>query len=305
MQLGKSLLLSLLLSLTLFIGMPTSAGILVLETDFGLKDSAVSAIKGVAYSVDQGLVISDLTHEIPPYNIWEGAYRLYQAAPYWPSKTVFVAVVDPGVGSKRHSIVAELNNGQYFVGPDNGLLTLVAHKIGIKAVRLINESVNRIKGSEASYTFHGRDVYGYTGARLASGKITFAEVGPLFTQPIVTLPNQEATLINNKLKGKIMVFDPQYGNVWTDINQQLVKQFGFTPGQTYKVTIWHQQQKKYESELSFENTFSAVEDKQELLYLNSLMDIAIGINQGNFAKKYQLGTGPDWQVIIEKVNKYA
>lgn len=129
---------------------------LVLQTDFGLKDGAVSAMKGVAFGVDKQLKIYDLTHEIPAYNIWEASYRLYQTAEYWPQGTVFVSVVDPGVGTDRKSVVLKTKTGQYFVSPDNGTLTLVAQKFGIDSVRQIDEKVNRLKGSEKSYTFHGR-----------------------------------------------------------------------------------------------------------------------------------------------------
>ena len=99
---------------------------LVLQTDFGLKDGAVSAMKGVSFAVDSNIKLFDLTHEIPAYDIWEAAYRLHQTAPYWPQGTVFVSVVDPGVGTERKSIVAKSKNGQYFVTPDNGTLTLIA-----------------------------------------------------------------------------------------------------------------------------------------------------------------------------------
>lgn len=157
---------------------------LILQTDFSLKDGAVSAMKGVAFGVDHNLKIFDLTHEIPPYNIWEGAYRLYQTASYWPQGSVFVSVVDPGVGTDRKSVVLKTKNGQYFVSPDNGTLTLVAQTLGIDSVREIDEKANRLKGSEKSYTFHGRDVYAYTGARLASGAITFEQVGQSFLQKL-------------------------------------------------------------------------------------------------------------------------
>ena len=121
---------------------------LILQTDFSLKDGAVSAMKGVAFGVDHNLKIFDLTHEIPPYNIWEGAYRLYQTASYWPQGSVFVSVVDPGVGTDRKSVVLKTKNGQYFVSPDNGTLTLVAESLGIESVRQIDEKTNRLKGSE-------------------------------------------------------------------------------------------------------------------------------------------------------------
>src|SRR4249920_2227510 len=129
--------------------------IVVFQTDFGLKDGAVSAMKGVAMNVSPDLKLFDLTHEIPAYNIWEAAYRLQQTAQYWPEGTVFVSVVDPGVGSERKSVVLKTKSGHFFVGPDNGQFTLVAQSLGIEEIHEINEAVNRRKNSQASYTFHG------------------------------------------------------------------------------------------------------------------------------------------------------
>ena len=142
--------------------------IIVFQSDFGLKDGAVSAMKGVAMTVDSSLKLFDITHEIPAYNIWEAAYRLEQTVPYWPAGTVFVSVVDPGVGTDRKSVVLKTTSGHFIVTPDNGTLTLIAQSLGIAEIREIDEAANRRKGSEKSYTFHGRDVYAYTAARLAS-----------------------------------------------------------------------------------------------------------------------------------------
>ncbi|MBQ2583104.1 MAG: SAM-dependent chlorinase/fluorinase, partial [Erysipelotrichaceae bacterium] len=152
--------------------------LLVFQTDFGLDDGAISAMEGVAYCVDRDLNIRHLTHNIPQYNIFDASYRLYQAINYWPEGTTFVSVVDPGVGSERKSVVARTENNYYIVTPDNGTLTHIDKFLGIREVRQIEESTNRLKNSELSYTFHGRDVYAYTGARLASDTITFEEVGP-------------------------------------------------------------------------------------------------------------------------------
>ena len=116
---------------------------LVIQTDFGVKDGAVSAMKGVTFGVDPHLAIFDLSQENTPYDIWEAAYRLHQTCPYWPEGTVFVSVIDPGVGTARASVVLQTKNGQYFVGPDNGTWTLVAEEFGITAVRRIDEKINR------------------------------------------------------------------------------------------------------------------------------------------------------------------
>ena len=147
---------------------PAQNRIVVYQTDFGLKDGAVAEMKGVAMGVDTGLKLFDLTHEIPAYNIWEAAYRLEQTVRYWPAGTVFVSVVDPGVGTERKSVVLKTRSGHFIVTPDNGTLTLVARSLGIVEIREIDETLNRRKDSRESYTFHGRDVYSYTGARLAA-----------------------------------------------------------------------------------------------------------------------------------------
>src|SRR3954467_15954589 len=185
----------------------------VFQSDFGLKDGAVSEMKGVAMGVSSDLKLFDLTHEIPAYNIWEAAYRLQQSAPYWPAGTVFVSVVDPGVGSSRKSVVLKTKTGQFFVTPDNGTLTLIAQNMGIDAIREIDETKNRRPGSGESYTFHGRDVYGYTAARLAAGVITFEEVGAELPKQVVSIPYQKAVYQNGVLKGTIDVHDVQYGNI--------------------------------------------------------------------------------------------
>src|SRR5882762_11461856 len=116
--------------------------IVVFQSDFGLKDGAVSEMKGVAMGVSTDLKLFDLTHEIPAYDIWSAAYRLQQTVPYWPAGTVFVSVVDPGVGTSRKSVVLMTKTGQYIVTPDNGTLTLVAESLGIGEIREINEALN-------------------------------------------------------------------------------------------------------------------------------------------------------------------
>ncbi len=219
------------LALMLASGIAAANEALVIQTDFGLKDGAVSAMKGVAFGVDRTLPLYDLTHEIPAYNIWEASYRLYQTLQYWPKGTVFVSVVDPGVGTDRHSVVLKTKSGHYIVTPDNGTLTLVAEHFGIDTVRQIDEKLNRLKGSEKSYTFHGRDVYAYTGARLASGAISYEQVGPLLPAEVVKIPYQPAVAEKDgTLKGTIPILDVQYGNVWTNIDDALLTKAGINKG---------------------------------------------------------------------------
>ena len=218
-------------------------GIVVFQTDFGTKDGAVSAMKGVASNVDASLKLYDLTHDIPAYNIWEAAYRLDQTVIYWPVGTVFVSVVDPGVGTTRKSVVVKTKSGHYIVTPDNGTLTLIAQSLGIDSIREIDEVNNRRKNSGASYTFHGRDVYAYTAARLGAKKISFEQVGAIINTPVVSIAFKKATLPNNQLKGTIAILDIQYGNIWTNIHQDYWKAFQKITHKKNEliVEIYHQQ----------------------------------------------------------------
>lgn len=190
---------------------------LVFQSDFGTVDGAVSAMYGVAYGVDPSLLISNLTHEITPYDIWEASYRLIQTVNYWPEGTVFVSVVDPGVGSTRRSIAERTAGGHYIITPDNGTLTHIKRMCVITEARIIDESTNRLKGSGESYTFHGRDIYAYTGARLASGTISFQEVGPeVNAASVIELPVVEATYDGDSVSGTIDVLDVRFGSLWTN-----------------------------------------------------------------------------------------
>lgn len=275
-------------------------GIVVFQTDFGNKDGAVSAMKGVASTVDPSLKLYDLTQEIPAYNIWEAAYRLDQTVPYWPAGTVFVSVVDPGVGTNRKSVVAKTKSGHFIVTPDNGTLTLLAASVGIESMREIDEAVNRRKNSGASYTFHGRDVYAYTAARLASKTITFESVGQLLKPTPILLSYQKASLNNNSLKGNIDILDVQYGNLWTNIGQDLWKNFVAIPHAKNSIVlkVLHQQKLVYQGAMPFENTFGGVAVGKPLAYLNSLMQLSFALNQASMAEKFNIGSGPDWTVEV-------
>ena len=279
-------------------------GIVVFQSDFGLSDQAVSAMHGVALGVDKNLKVEDLTHDIPAYNIWEGAYRLDAVADFWPANTVFVSVVDPGVGSERKSVVLKTKTNHYFVTPDNGTLTLVAKRLGINEVREIDEKTNRLKGSEASHTFHGRDVYAYTGARLAARAINFEEIGPKLAPEILSIPFEAARINDNKLIGGIPILDPAYGNVWTNIPMSLLltltksKDYISLYTQEFLVTITRGGKPVLSEIISFERSFAGVKEGQPLLYVNSLENLALALNQANFATKFKIQSGGEWRIEI-------
>ena len=273
---------------------------LVFQSDFGLKDGAVSAMKGVAMDVSADLELFDLTHEIPPYNIWEAAYRLEQTVNYWPAGTVFVSVVDPGVGTERKSVVLKTKSGHFIVTPDNGTLTLIAQSLGIAAIREIDEAVNRRKGSEKSYTFHGRDVYAYTAARLAAGVISFEQVGKLLPAEVVNIPYQQAVREGKKIKGTIAILDVQYGNVWTNIPAELFYKLNVRTGEKLHVVIYHNKTKKYEDDMPYSETFGGVAIGKPLVYLNSLLQLSFALNQENFSEVNKIYSGNEWTVEVTK-----
>ena len=270
--------------------------IVVFQSDFGLKDGAVSAMKGVANGVSTDLKLYDLTHEIPAYNIWEAAYRLEQTVRYWPAGTVFVSVVDPGVGTTRKSVVLKTKSGHFIVTPDNGTLTLIAESLGIAEVRQIDEAVNRRKDSQKSYTFHGRDVYAYTGARLAANVITYEQVGPLLPNKVVSIPYQKAVLDGKVLKGNISILDVQYGNVWTNIPDSLFNQLKPHYGDIVHITLFYKNKPVYKGDMPYSQTFGEVPEGKPLAYLNSLLQLSFALNQGDFAKTNHIASGSDWSV---------
>ena len=276
-------------------------GIVVFQTDFGLKDGAVSAMKGVAMGVSGDLKLFDLTHEIPAYNIWEAAYRLEQTAVYWPKGTVFVSVVDPGVGTERKSVVLKTKSGHFFVTPDNGTLTLVAESLGIDEVREIDEATNRRKNSEKSYTFHGRDVYAYTAARLAAKKITFADIGKKLPAKVVAIDYQKPTFDKGVATGSIPILDVQYGNIWTNIDADTFKKLKIAFDEQVNVTIKQGDKIVFSGQMPYSRTFGAVPEGSNLCYLNSLMCFSIAINMGNFSEKNQVFSGPEWTITLKKI----
>lgn len=292
---------AIIIALLFTLGCLAQNSIIVFQTDFGLKDGAVASMKGVIMQVSPSLQVFDLTHDIPAFNIWEAAFRLDQTAPYWPKGTVFVSVVDPSVGSNRKAIVVETNSGHFFVSPDNGSLTLVADHLGIKSVRQIDEKINRLPGSEYSYTFHGRDIFAYTAARLSAKKITYEQVGKLQDPAIERITYQKAVLENGMIKGNIPVLDVQYGNVWSNIPESLIKQLNIKFNETLLVEIYEKDKLVFSSSMPYLHTFSDVPDQQLLGYLNSQLNFSTAINMGNIAERYHIGSGPEWSMVLKKM----
>ena len=260
---------------------------------------------GVAFGVSPRLAIFDLSHENTPFDVWEAAYRLKQTAGYWPKGTVFVSVVDPGVGKNRKSVVVQTKSGHFFVGPDNGAFTLIAEDLGVAAVREIDPAKHRLAGSDKSYTFHGRDVFAFVGARLAADAVPFVEVGPELPTRVVALAYERARLESETLVGTIPALDAQYGNVWTNLDEALFAKLAPKVGDRFQVSILRAGEVIYTGELPYVASFGEVALGSPLLYLNSLLNVSFALNRGDFAQTNKVGRGAEWGVRVKKINSGA
>jgi S-adenosylmethionine hydrolase len=267
----------------------------VFMTDFGTVDDSVAICKGVMYSILPELRIVDLTQQVTPFSILDGARFLYGATPYYPAGTVFVVVVDPTVGSTRKAVVAKSKRGQYFVLPDNGLLTMVQDRDGIEAAHEITNR-NWMIGAALSSTFHGRDIFSPVGAHLAKGE-DWTQVGPaLDAVNLVRLDLTPSKLDDRGLTGTVIATDGPFGNLVTNISGEDFLKLGYNSGATIDVTIG-----KAELTLPFVRTFSDVPLKKPLLYIDSRGHLALAVNQGSFAEVY--GITPPTPIFIPRVSK--
>lgn len=258
---------------------------------------------GVVKSVDRELEIIDGTHEIAQYDIWSASYRLFQSMKFWPEGTVFVSVVDPGVGTPRRACVAKTTDGYYIVTPDNGTLTHIKKWVGIEEVREIDESINRLRGknTEGTSIFHGRDLFGYCAARFASGIITYEGVGTSYSvDDIVEYPILEPAVVDNKVCGIFEIGDPNFGNLWTNIPLSLFNDRGFSYGDFLNVIVKHEGREVFKERVLFHKSFGYAKKGEVIIYNNELMKVAMAISQGNLSKEYNLNFGSEWIVEFEK-----
>lgn len=260
--------------------------VVVLMTDFGSKDDAPALLKGVVLSIARDAQVLDLTHEVPPFDIETGAQDLEDAPGIFPEGTVFVAVVDPGVGTARKAIVVELANGRFLVGPDNGVLSLAMARWGVKSVREIaNPALQRPHESE---TFHGRDVFAPAGAHLAVGsQRAFAEAGPELREWVKLKALEEPAAVVAKI-------DDPYGNIWTSLRESAV----FRSARGEQITFTFSNGKSVKAPLV--KTFGDVKEGQPLAYWNSRGRLSLAINMGDAAKTYGVKRGDKVTISREK-----
>lgn len=278
--------------------------ILVFQTDFTYKECAVSAMYGVVKSVDRSLEIYTSTHEIPKFDIWSASFRLLQPINFWPKGTVFISVVDPGVGTDRKASAARTKNGYYIFTPDNGTLTHIKKYLGISEIREIDKTRNRLRGSENVPIFEGRDVFAYCAAKFASGSLPFEEIGPAYsTDKIVTIPITESRIEDRRASGIIEITDPNFGNAWTNIPTEAVFRHGFRYGKKYRVEITHLGKILFSGLLPFLKAYGNAPAGEALIYHNELNRIAFALNRGNFSERYQIGYGNSYQVVVSEEDR--
>lgn len=265
---------------------------IVFMTDFGLIDDSVALCRGVMYSIMPDVRIVDLTHAVTPFSILDGARYLYGATPYFPAGTVFVVVIDPTVGSSRKAIVAHSKRGQYFVLPDNGLLTLIEQRDGIDAVRVITNPDWMI-GTKLSSTFHGRDIFSPVGAHMARGD-DWTTVGPeMPVKDLARLQLKIASIDATGLHATVIAIDGPFGNLITNVDAEDFLQLGYQHGQDVPVTLAGKPMT-----IKFVKTFSDVPLGDPLLYIDSRGHLALALDQKSFAATY--GIKPPVMLEIPK-----
>lgn len=274
---------------------------IVLQTDFGLNWGAVASMYGVSKQVDPQLEIYDLSHTIEQFNTLAASECLQYTVKYWPKGTVFVSVVDPGVGTGRRASVAKTSNGYYIVTPDNGTLTHIKSMYGIDEIREIDERVNRYPGSEKVNVFHGRDLFAYCGARLAAGIISFEEVGSAYpVDEIVVHELHYGTCEEGKAEGMIGEALEKFGNISTNILNADFEETGIREGDMVHIRITDRENVVFDSPVLYHRSFGFVDIGEPVLFHGLASFMALGLNQQSFAQKYKIKGGDGWKIRIER-----
>src|ERR1700761_6073305 len=251
-------------------------------TDFDVKDDAVGICKAVMLGIAPQATIVDITHQVAPFDIAQAGRFLAGSAPYFPHDAVFVAVIDPGVGSARKAIIVKSKVGQYFVLPDNGMLTQLADRDGLVGAREITNPAWMI-GAKLSSTFHGRDIFSPAGAHLARGD-DWTEAGPaLDVAQLVRLKNTTAAIDATGLHGQVIGTDGPFGNLVLNVPAESFAKLGYKLGDSVPVQLGGKQY-----ELPFVKTFSDVAVGKPLMYIDSRGRLSLGINQRSFAEIYKI-----------------
>jgi S-adenosylmethionine hydrolase len=272
-----------------------------IQTDFGLHWGAVSSMHGVIACIDPEIQVRDLSHLLPMYQPWAASYCLSYTVPCWPVGTIFISVVDPGVGTSRRASVAKTKGGYYIVTPDNGALTHIHALEGVAEIREIDEQVNRRPGTDKVNTFHGRDLFAYTAGRLAAGIIDFAGVGPAYpVEDIVTFPLEAPRTGTDFIEGIIAGAHQHFGSAVTNIPIGDFEKLGWKYGDRVLITITHGDRELFREPVLYHRSFGFVGLGEPILYNGSTGYMILSLNQASIVDKYRLEAGTDWKIRFER-----
>ena len=276
--------------------------VIVMQSDFGMDSGLVACMHGICKMIDPELETYDITHLIPAFDVREASYCLQYTVPCWPAGTVFVSVVDPGVGTSRRACVAKLKNGSYVVTPDNGTLTFLHDMIGVEEIREIDEGTNRYQKTKNVSVFHGRDLFAYCAAKLASGKITYEEVGEAYPiEEIVLHELHRAEVANGDVTAMIQGYDP-FGSAELSVRNEQFVQAGFQLGEMLKVSVYEAEKCVLDREILYERSFGYVPKGENVLFQDLASFVTIAANEANFKRKYGLCEEKAYRVRIQRVN---
>ena len=273
---------------------------IVMLSDFGINSGLVSCMHGVCKIVDPDIEINDITHLIPAFDIKAAAYCLNYTVPFWPAGTIFVSVVDPGVGTSRKMCVAKLKNGSYVVTPDNGTLTYLNAMVGVEEIRMIDEEKHRYPETKEVHVFHGRDIFAYCGAKLASGLISYEEVGPKYSvEEIVMLDRCESKVEEGYVLAEIQGNDP-FGSVELSVTNKEFKNSGFNIGDKLDVTVKCEEEVLFHKIVPYEKSFGYVPVGDEVIFNDLAFFVTMACNQDSFVRKYNLDMTKKYKVKLKK-----
>ena len=273
----------------------------VMQSDFGIDSGLVACMHGICKIVDPELEIHDITHTIPAFDIKAASHCLQYTVPCWPSGTVFVSVIDPGVGTGRKACVARLKNGSYIVTPDNGSLAYLKVMTGIDQIRVIDEERHRYPETKDIHVFHGRDIFSYCAAELASGKITYEEVGEEYpVEEIVMLDIKQASVSKHHVYAEIQGSDP-FGSVELSVSNQQFSEAGFKLGDILEVIITCENMEIFHKNVPYEKSFGYVPEGDEVIFKDLALYVTLACNQDSFVKKYKIDLNKKYEIEIKMI----
>lgn len=267
-----------------------SNGVIALLSDYGMRDFYVGAFKGSISKINPKANIIDITHDVSPFNVREGMFTLLLASQEFPKGTIFIGSVDPEVGTEMRSIIIETKDQKVFIAPDNGILTLVINKFGVKQAREItNTALFRQEG--ISKSFAGRDIFGPVAGNISNG-VGISECGKEISDYEI-IPVQTPEIKDKKIVGEVIFID-KYGNIQVNFGSYFLKSIGVNLGEKVRIKIGNRNVQS-----TFASTYGYVNEGSFVLFEASTDFIEIARNESSAEKYFNAKLGD--KVEIERV----